>query len=166
MPIFEKIGDCAAFERTLCETLQETPMRFHWQVLTLLICLALCANAAASEETVSTQTISLDETWLLATDSENVGRQQQWSRTPRPEARQTRVPWIIQEAFPGYHGVAWYWRAFTPPANPHVQGRYLLKFWAVDYLAEVWLNGVSVGGHEGGEGPFVLDVTAAIKPGK
>ena len=36
----------------------------------------------------------------------------------------------------------------------------------VDYLAEVWLNGVKVGGHEGGEGVFVLDVTHAIKPGK
>ena len=141
-------------------------MRFHLQAYALLICLALCANTAANEETVSTQVISLDGTWLLATDSENVGRQRQWFQTPRPEAKQTRVPWIIQEAFPGYHGVAWYWRAFTPPANPHVQGRYLLKFWAVDYLAEVWLNGVPVGGHEGGEGPFVLDVTAAIKPGK
>ena len=62
------------------------------------------------------------------------------------------MPWIIQEAFPGYHGVAWYWRDFNAPANPHAGGRYLLRFWAVDYLAEVWLNGVHVGGHEGGEG--------------
>ena len=31
-------------------------------------------------------------------------------------------------------------------------------------LAEVWLNGVPVGQHEGGEDPFVLDVTEAIKP--
>jgi beta-galactosidase/beta-glucuronidase len=29
----------------------------------------------------------------------------------------------------------------------------------------VWLNGVQVGGHEGGETPFTLDVTEAIKPG-
>ena len=35
----------------------------------------------------------------------------------------------------------------------------------MDYLAEVWLNGVRVGGHEGGETPFVLDVTEAVKPG-
>ena len=42
----------------------------------------------------------------------------------------------------------------------------MLRFWAVDYLAEVWLNGRRVGAHEGGETPFVLDVTDAIKPGE
>ena len=63
-----------------------------------------------------------------------------------------------------YHGVAWYWRDFTPPANPHAQGRYLLRFWNVDYLADVWLNGVHVGRHEGACEPFVLDVTDAVKP--
>ena len=51
------------------------------------------------------------------------------------------------------------------PANPHAGGRYLLRFWAVDYLAEVWLNGTRVGEHEGGESPFVLDVTDAIRAG-
>ena len=84
---------------------------------------------------------------------------------PRPEAKPTKTPWIIQEAFPAYHGVAWYWRNFVAPANPHPGDRYLLRFWQVDYLAEVWLNGVPVGGHEGGEAPFVLDVTERIKPG-
>lgn len=41
--------------------------------------------------------------------------------------------------------------------------RYLLRFWAVDYRAEVWLNGVAVGEHEGGETPFVLDVTDVLR---
>src|SRR3990172_9284916 len=115
---------------------------------------------------VSTQLLSLDgDRWLLAVDPQNVGRQDGWQQAPRPEAKPTRVPWIIQEAFPAYHGVAWYWRTFEVPANPHKAGRYLLRFWAVDYLAEVWVNGVHVGGHEGGETPFVLDATQAIKPG-
>jgi hypothetical protein len=70
---------------------------------------------------------------------------------------------IIQEVFPAYHGVAWYWREFTAPENPLPGGRTLLRFAAVDYLAEVWVNGISVGGHEGGETPFVLDVTGAIR---
>jgi len=103
--------------------------------------------------------------WRLAVDPTNVGREQKWFDSPRPEAKTTKVPWIIQDAFPGYHGVAWYWRDFEAPANPHAQGRYLLRFWAVDYKADVWLNGVRVGEHEGGEEPFVLDVTDAIKPG-
>jgi hypothetical protein len=101
----------------------------------------------------------------LATDPHNVGREQKWFESPRPEAKRTKVPRIIQEAFPGYHGVAWYWRDFHAPANPHPQGRTLLRFWAVDYAADVWLNGVNVGSHEGAEAVFVLDVTRAIRPG-
>src|SRR5439155_7364867 len=42
---------------------------------------------------------------------------------------------------------------------------YLLRFWAVDYLADVWLNGVHVGRHEGGEAPFTHDVTGSMKKG-
>ena len=108
----------------------------------------------------------LDGEWLLATDPQNVGREEGWWRGPVPDARKTKVPWIIQDAFPGYHGVAWYWRQFTPPANPHPQGRTLLRFWAVDYRAEVWLNGARLGEHEGGETPFLLDVTDALRPGR
>ena len=109
------------------------------------------SKAAPADQPLSAAIVSLDGgDWLLGTDPKNVGREEKWFEAPRPQAKRTRVPWIIQDAFPGYHGVAWYWRTFTPPANPHAGGRYLLRFWAVDYLAEVWLNGRRVGGHEGG----------------
>lgn len=104
--------------------------------------------------------------WKLVTDPGNKGRNEKWFEAPRTEARATKVPWIIQDAFPGYHGVAWYWHEFDAPVNRHTGGRYLLRFWAVDYLAEVWLNGKPVGGHEGGETPFVLDITDTIRIGK
>ena len=119
-----------------------------------------------TNEVVPTRVVSLDGEWRLAPDAKNVGRAEGWPLKPSPDAKPAKVPWIIQDAFPGYHGVAWYWRSFTPPANPHAQGRYLLRFWAVDYKADVWLNGASLGGHEGGETPFVLDATAAIRPGQ
>jgi len=123
------------------------------------------ADSPRAGQPVSSAVISLDgDGWLLATDSMNVGRKQRWDREPRSDAKPTKVPWIIQDAFPGYHGVAWYWRDVHAPANPHAKGRYLFRFWAVDYKADVWLNGISVGGHEGGETPFTLDVTDAIKP--
>jgi len=102
--------------------------------------------------------------WLLATDPRNVGRDQEWWKAPRAEARAARVPGIIQETFPGYHGVAWYWREFEAPGNSFPAGRTLLRFWAVDYFAQVWVNDVVVGQHEGGETPFVLDITDAVKP--
>lgn len=142
-------------------------LRQPLHILTILAVLALPAPARADDDIRVTKTMSLDGTnWQLATDPQNIGREQQWYQAPQPEAKPTRVPWIIQETFPAYHGVAWYWRDFDAPANPHDQGRALLRFWMVDYLAEVWLNDVKVGGHEGGEGVFVLDVTNAIKTGK
>jgi len=101
--------------------------------------------------------------WLLATDPQNVGRDQQWWNAPRPEAKPARVPWIIQDTFPGYHGVAWYWRDFMIPARPAAEGRVLVRFWAVDYQAQVWLNGQLAGAHEGGESPFVFDITSVVR---
>lgn len=125
------------------------------------------ADSARTAKALTSAVISLDgDDWLLATDPNNEGRRQGWCHEPRSEARPTKVPWIIQDAFPGYHGVAWYWRKFDAPSKPRAGGRYLLRFWAVDYLAEVWLNGARVGQHEGGESPFVLDVTEAVKPGE
>ncbi len=109
--------------------------------------------------------VSLDGTrWLLAPDPQNVGIKDEWFRTPRPDAQRTKVPWIIQDTFPGQHGVFWYWHAFRVPKHPSADGRYLLRFGAVDYKADVWLNSVRVGGHEGGETPFTLDVTKVIEP--
>lgn len=123
------------------------------------------ADAGAREDVATTTVLSLDgEDWWLAPDPGNVGREGGWPLQRRPEAKRTKVPWIIQDAFPGYHGVAWYWKAFVPPGNTHPRGRTLLRFWAVDYMAEVWLNGTRVGEHEGGESPFLLDVTEAIAP--
>ncbi len=130
-------------------------------------CVLFPSLGGAAARPATSRVMCLDgENWRLATDPRNVGREQSWYQASRPEAKPAKVPWIIQEAFPGYHGVAWYWREFVAPANPHSGGRYLLRFWQVDYLAEVWLNGQPVGGHEGGETPFVLDVTAAIKAGR
>ncbi len=119
---------------------------------------------AAEPGSHSSPVIPLDGTWLLATDPGNGGREMRWFTRPIPEAQPARVPGIFQEVFPAYHGVAWYWREFTPPEHPSAQGRYLLRFGAVDYMGDVWVNGTHVGGHEGSETPFVLDVTAAVKP--
>jgi hypothetical protein len=128
---------------------------------------AAASAGAAAPNPEATMVTSLDgDNWLLAPDPKNVGREERWFQAPRPDAKRTKAPWIIQDAFPGYHGVAWYWREFTAPANPHREGRSLLRFWAVDYKAEVWLNAARIGEHEGGETPFVLDATDALKPGR
>lgn len=114
----------------------------------------------------TTRTFSLDgDMWKIATDPKNIGREEKWFNATAADAKPTKVPWIIQDIFPGYQGVAWYWREFEVTANPHDNGRFILRFLTVDYLAEVWVNGVKVGQHEGAEAPFEFDVTDAIQSG-
>jgi hypothetical protein len=55
----------------------------------------------------------------------------------------------------------WYRRTFqTPKLNG---GHLLLHFGAVDWRAEVRVNGKVVGRHEGGYDPFTFDITGAVR---
>ena len=54
-------------------------------------------------------------------------------------------------------GVAWYRKVLR--AKPRPGRRLFLRFGAVDYRAEVFVNGVRVLEHEGGHTPFGLDLT-------
>ncbi len=132
-------------------------------VATMVISMIVGCLAIAEDGVVSSTMASLeDSNWVVALDADNVGREQAWWTAPRPEAVSIRVPGILQEALPGCHGVVWYWTEFASPLNPYEGGRCLLRFQAVDYLADVWLNGVHVGMHEGGETPFSFDITDAL----
>lgn len=71
----------------------------------------------------------------------------------------TVVPSIIQQTFPDYHGVAWYWNRFSPRLKKTGTDRVILQFGGADYKADVWLDGEYLGGFEGGETPFAFDVT-------
>ena len=57
----------------------------------------------------------------------------------------------------------WYRRNFT--ASPAKGTRLLVHFGAVDWRAEVAVNGKPVGKHEGGYDAFTFDITDALKPG-
>ena len=109
--------------------------------------------------------VSLDGEWMLATDPGNVGKTQGWFKAGPPEAaKPASVPAALEETFPGYDGVVWYWRAFRLPEQVGQGRRLLVRFHAADYYAEAWLNGERLGEHEGGETPFALDATEAVKP--
>jgi beta-mannosidase len=57
-----------------------------------------------------------------------------------------------------FFGTIWFRRAFEVP--PALRGqRLFLRFGAVDYVADVWLNGELLGSHEGMFNPFEFDVT-------
>ncbi len=54
-----------------------------------------------------------------------------------------------------------YTRTFTLPKD-FIKDKVLLHFGAVDQVAEVFVNGKSVGEHKGGYLPFELDITEAV----
>jgi len=128
------------------------------------LCLVLHARAGASAEGAKMGSAAqvLTGGWTLAPDPDNKGREQRWFERAQAGAKEAPVPGVIQQVFPNYYGVAWYWHTFRP-ARPAGDGRVLLRFGAVDYLADVWVNGTHAGSYEGGETPFEFDVTGALK---
>ncbi len=113
-----------------------------------------------------TPAISLDGEWAIAKDERNVGVGESWFRGPVQGAEMARVPGILQETFPLYHGLVWYWKQLAVESKAPAAGRYLLRFGAVDYACKVWVHGAAAGEHEGGETDFTLDVTGSIRPGE
>ena len=57
----------------------------------------------------------------------------------------------------------WYERTFTVPSKWKGK-RILLHFGAVDWSAEIWVNGKNLGRHTGGFTPFTIDITSALRP--
>ena len=83
------------------------------------------------------------------------------------EWRDARVglSWNVQfDDLRDYMGAAWYRISFE--LAPFVDPRHvLLKFGAVDYFCEAFVNGVVIGSHEGGYTPFSFEITNAVRPG-
>ena len=63
-----------------------------------------------------------------------------------------------------YFGYGWYQRRISIPAGWAGQSIFL-RVGSANYSAEVWVDGVHVGSHEGGHLPFMCDLSAAVKPG-
>ena len=81
---------------------------------------------------------------------------------------QILVPFAVESSLSGVGRMVgrdnhlWYERTFTVPASWKGK-RVLLHFGAVDWKAEVEVNGVKVGEHTGGYVPFHFDITDALK---
>ncbi|WP_158800162.1 glycoside hydrolase family 2 protein [Pedobacter sp. L105] len=79
------------------------------------------------------------------------------------------VPFAIESSLSGVgktidkNNLLWYKTSFAVPAT--MKNTILLHFGAIDWKADIWLNGKKVGTHEGGYDPFSFDVTAFVKKG-
>jgi len=62
-----------------------------------------------------------------------------------------------------YEGTVWYRKQFN--YSPKKEKRLFLYFGAVNYTADVFLNGEKIGSHEGGFTPFQLEISGKVKDG-
>nr|WP_262903610.1 sugar-binding domain-containing protein [Niabella beijingensis] len=80
------------------------------------------------------------------------------------------VPYAVESSLSGVgktvgkDSVLWYNRIIDIPSSMR-KGRLLLHFGAVDWAAQIYINGVQVATHEGGYDPFSVDITKALKKG-
>ncbi len=82
-------------------------------------------------------------------------------------SRNILVPFPVESALSGvmeHHERLWYRRTFAVPATWKGQD-VLLHFGAVDYEAEVFINGKSLGVHRGGYDPFSFNISPYLKAG-
>ena len=115
------------------------------------------------------QTHSLDGTWQVIYDHDNKGRtlnlQQRENFYAREDVEQITVPACLEEFKQDYEGVAWYGKTFTLPSDWQ-EKTIRLHFGAVNYRAEIWVNGEAVGAHEGGYIGFELLIDDLLTEGE
>jgi hypothetical protein len=128
-------------------------------VMAVLGALGLIAAAPA---TASTR-VDLDQGWQFRTDPGLIGEASGWTRIVPEGTQSVRIPhtWNVGE-FHDYLGVAWYFRRFVRP--PVLPGTHIeLNFGATFYRARIWLNGVEIGGHEGGFTAYSFDISRQLR---
>ncbi|MEM9200827.1 MAG: glycoside hydrolase family 2 TIM barrel-domain containing protein [Actinomycetota bacterium] len=130
-------------------------------------------------------TSSLDGTWNAIPDPYDVGgfsllggAKDGWFRDRKPRHPAERIEYDFDTSMelevPGdwntqvpelhyYEGSLWYRRRFTTTVDE--AGRTLLYFGAVNHSCTIYLDGDELATHEGGYGPFAVEVTGRVGPG-
>lgn len=138
-------------------------------VTTLLTALIIALQALPTLAASSPVEMSLNGAWEIVFDHDNVGREHKWHTDKvfgaLDNRREISVPsaWELMEQ--DYEGVAFYRRTFAVPED--WAGKIArIRFDAVNYIAEVYVNDQVAGRHEGGFTPFELRVDRLLKPGE
>ena len=111
---------------------------------------------------------------MVRPDWKNLNGLWQYAITPKEDKAPLKyegdilVPFCIESSLSGVQkevgpdNALWYQKVFTVPGN-WKSGRILLHFGAVDWMTDVWVNGIKVGSHTGGYTPFTFDITQALQ---
>ncbi len=109
--------------------------------------------------------VCLNGPWNFDFDDHKVGMDEKWF-LDHDFAKKIEVPFAYQTKLSGihdrtFHDVIWYERSFT--VDTKEKGKdVLLHFGAVDYIAQIFVNGVLAGQHEGGDTAFTVNATPFI----
>jgi beta-galactosidase/beta-glucuronidase len=113
--------------------------------------------------------INLNGEWEFEVDYGNSGKERKWfekkflnQKIIVPFCPESKLSKIENKDF---MNAVWYRREFEIP-DTWFTDKTILHFGAVDYLTEVWINGISVGKHHGGYSSFSFDITNLLKAGK
>jgi len=110
--------------------------------------------------------INLNGEWKFTFDDSNIGVKSKWYKEGNFDDK-IIVPYTYQCELSGiniqdFHDIVWYSKEFDLPENMNNK-RIILNFGAVDYTADVWINGEHLITHQGGHVPFQIEITDNIK---
>ena len=114
---------------------------------------------------------NLNGKWQFAFDDGDEGLFARWYAPGHAFDQQITVPFAYQTKLSGVgptdeiHPILWYRRSFEVP-EAMAGKRVLLRFGAVDFEAQVYVNGQLAGSHRGGYTPFCFDITPLLKAGE
>ena len=120
---------------------------------------------------------SLDGSWDFAHDDAGEGLSARWYEGSAGSGqgafdRRIEVPYPPESPAsgihePGFHPVVWYRRTVADATLGRADGRRaLIHFGAVDFRADVWIDGRHAAHHVGGQTPFTVDVTDLLSAGE
>ncbi len=107
--------------------------------------------------------LNLNGKWDYAIVAKDAVRAEPQGKINVPYPVQSHISGVQKQVYADQ--ALWYWHEFEIPAAWRGQN-VRLNFGAVDWLAEVYINGKKVGEHFGGYDPFSFDITTALKSGK
>ncbi len=151
-------------------------------VIFLCLFTAISFNLHAQDAMINVdarKTISLNGTWDAIIDPAGVGEWRQIWLEKKPEKKTDFVEYSFEGGpslqVPGDFNTQmpeltyeectiWYRKIFNYQKDS--TKRLFLHFGAVNYIADVYLNGKKLGSHEGGFTPFQFEITALVNAGR
>ena len=114
--------------------------------------------------------IDLTGTWRFTGDRDDRGLDEEWFGASERIDGEIVVPYPPESVAsgvgdPAHWNVVWYERDVELPARAD-DGMWLLHFGAVDYRAQVWVDGEPRGEHEGGHTPFSVPLRTQAEGGR